>query len=223
VTEALAVDPRVEVRERRVAFDGHFRILRYRLRHQQFAGGMGQEQVREVFERGHAVVVLPYDPVRQQIVLVEQFRIGALGLADDPWLLEPVAGIVEPGEASADVARREAAEEAGLELLELIPAGRCFVSPGGTTETFQLFIARIDASDAGGLFGLAAEGEDIRAQVVDLDQALDWLEQGRIVVASTIIALQWLALHRTEVDRRWSGKATAPDDDAVPEPAADDA
>jgi ADP-ribose pyrophosphatase len=198
-----AADRRIDILAREVAFDGHFRIVRYRLMHQLFQGGMGSEIVREVFERGHAVVVLPYDPVRDQVVLVEQFRVGALGLVDDPWLLEPIAGIIEAGEVMEDVARREAAEEAGLELLDLVPAGRCFVSPGGATETFQLFVGRIDATGAGGVFGLADEGEDIRTHVVALDEALAWLEAGRIVVASTIIALQWLALHRDDMRQRW--------------------
>ena len=202
-------DRRVDVIERTLAFDGHFKILRYRLRHEQFRGGMGPALTREVFERGQAVVVLPYDPVRDQVVLIEQFRIGAHGVIDDPWLLEPVAGIIEPGEPPEAVARREAAEEAGLELLDLIPAGWCFVSPGGTTETFRLFVARIDATGAGGVFGLDEEGEDIRAHVLPLDDALARLDAG-VAVASTMIALQWLALHRDEVRGRWLGADAVP-------------
>ena len=90
-------DPRVEVLERKVAFQGFFRILRYRLRHRLFAGGMGPVLERELFDRGHAAVVLPYDPERGEIVLVEQFRVGAIEHREDPWLLEPVAGIIEAG------------------------------------------------------------------------------------------------------------------------------
>ena len=122
-------DPRVLVLEQTVAFDGFFKVIRYRLRHRQFAGGMGAELVREVLERGHAVVVLPFDPMRDQVVLIEQFRIGALGVVADPWLVEPVAGIIEPGEPAPEVARREALEEAGLELMDLVPACSYFASP----------------------------------------------------------------------------------------------
>jgi nudix-type nucleoside diphosphatase (YffH/AdpP family) len=122
-------DPRVLVLEQTVAFDGFFKVIRYRLRHRQFAGGMGAELVREVLERGHAVVVLPFDPMRDQVVLIEQFRIGALGVVADPWLVEPVAGIIEPGETAPEVARREALEEAGLELMDLVPACSYFASP----------------------------------------------------------------------------------------------
>ena len=202
-------DPRVAVLEQTVAYDGHFKIIRHRLRHQLFAGGMSRELMREVFERGHAVAVLPFDPARNQVVLIEQFRIGALGVADDPWLLEPVAGIIESGESAPEVARREVAEEAGLELLDLVPACTYFVSPGGSTETCQVFIGRIDAAGAGGIFGRADEGEDIKVRVVALDTALDWLREGRPHAATTIVALQWLALHRPELEERWStGGAT---------------
>ena len=114
--------PRVAVLERGIAYDGYFKIICYRLRHQLFAGAMSRELAREAFERGHAVAVLPFDPERSQVVLIEQFRIGALGVIDEPWLLEPVAGIIEEGESAPEVARREAVEEAGLELLDLVPA-----------------------------------------------------------------------------------------------------
>jgi ADP-ribose pyrophosphatase len=196
-------DPRVEVIERKVVFDGFFRIVRYRLRHRLFAGGMGPELVREVLERGPAVVVLPYDPEREQVVLVEQFRIGALERERDPWLLEPVAGMIEPGESAPEVARREALEEAGLELLDLVPIGSYYPSPGGSSEVCEAFIARVDSRGAGGLFGLADHGEDVRAHVVPLATALAWLERGEMRVASTIITLQWLALHRAELAARW--------------------
>ena len=203
------VDPRVELRERTIAYDGHFKIIRYRFRFRNFDGGMSRELVREVFERGHAVAVMPYDPARDQVVLIEQFRIGAVDVPGDPWLLEPVAGIIELGESVEEVARREAAEEAGLVLQDLLPACRFFLSPGGSSETCQLFIGRIDAATAGGIFGVADEGEDIRVHVLGLEEALTWLEEGRIRVASTIIALQWLALHRDAIRARW--QSTSPD------------
>jgi ADP-ribose pyrophosphatase len=196
-------DPRVVVLEQTVAYDGRFKIIHYRLRHRLFAGGMSRELTREVFERGHAVAVLPFDPERNQVVLIEQFRIGALGVIDDPWLLEPVAGIIEEGESAAEVARREAAEEAGLELLDLVPACTYFASPGGSTETCQVFIGRVDAAGAGGIFGLADEGEDIKVHVVPFATALDWLRDGRIHAATTLVALQWLALHRAQLEERW--------------------
>jgi ADP-ribose pyrophosphatase len=201
-------DARVVVLEQALAFDGFFKVIRYRLRHTRFAGGMSPELVREVLERGHAVAVLPFDPGRNQVVLIEQFRIGALGVVAEPWLIEPVAGIIEPGEDAPEVANREAVEEAGLELLDLVPACTYFASPGGSTETCQVFVGRVDAERAGGIFGMADEGEDIKAHVLPLEEALALLGDGRIHAAPTIVALQWLALHRAELAKRWGG-ATA--------------
>jgi ADP-ribose pyrophosphatase len=201
--------PRVVVLERGIAYDGYFKIIRYRLRHQLFAGAMSRELAREVFERGHAVAVLPFDPERSQVVLIEQFRIGALGVIDEPWLLEPVAGIIEEGESAPEVARREAVEEAGLELLDLVPACTYFASPGGSTETCRVFIGRVDAGRAGGVFGRAEEGEDIKVHVLSLEAALEWLDDGRIHAVSTVVALQWLALHRAEIEARWSATGGA--------------
>ena len=215
--------PQVEVIERKIVFDGFFRIARYRLRHRLFAGGMSAELVRELFERGNAVVVLPYDPEREQVVLVEQFRLGAFERDRDPWLLEPVAGMVEADESAPEVARREALEEAGLELLDLVPIGGFYPSPGGSSEFCDVFIARVDSRDAGGLFGLADHGEDVKAHVVALRTALAWLDSGRIRAASTIITLQWLARHRAELEARWRVGAGDSGRDRAVDPGPDSA
>jgi ADP-ribose pyrophosphatase len=207
--EAGSPDARIEVIERRAAYDGYFKIIRYRLRHRLFSGAISPEIVREVFERGHAAAVLPYDPARDRVVLVEQFRVGAHAAFDpDPWLIEPVAGIIEPGERPEGVAVREAAEEAGLVITDLIPACDYYVSPGGTSETCKVFIGRADVEEAGGIHGLPEEGEDILVHVVSLDEALGWMAEGRLRVASTLVAVQWLALHRDEVQSRWQGGAS---------------
>jgi ADP-ribose pyrophosphatase len=188
-----------------VCYRGFFRLERYRLRHTLFAGGWSEELDRELLERGHAAAVLLYDPACDAVVLVEQFRIGALASPRGPWLIEIVAGIVGPGESGADVARREAVEEAGCTAQDLIPICDYLVSPGGSSERIALFCARVDSRNAGGIHGLAHEGEDIRVRVVPFAEALDMVRDGRIDSASPIIALQWLALNRTEVRRRWLG------------------
>jgi ADP-ribose pyrophosphatase len=203
-------DPRIEVLDRTIAFDGHFQVVRYRVRHAQFAGGMGPVLLREVFARGHAAAVLPFDPLRDEVVLVEQFRIGALETSYDPWLLEPVAGIVEDGEGALEVARRETTEEAGLTLLDLAPVCSCFTSPGGSSEIVHVFVGRVETARAGGVFGLPDEGEDIRTHVIPFEQARAWLEDGRLHVATTVLALQWLALHHDALQARWAGAASAP-------------
>lgn len=195
----------VRVIEQKLAFDGYFKIIRYRLTHTQFAGGEGPEITREIFERGRAVAVLPYDPERDEVVLIEQFRPGALGFEPEPWLIETIAGIVEPGETTETVARREAREEAGLDLAKLLPVYRYFATPGGSTETVDLFVARTDSANAGGHFGLAEEGEDIKVHVVGFEEALSWLREGRVKVATAIIALQWLASNKERLRATWPG------------------
>jgi len=203
-------DRQVEIVEREVAYDGYFQIIRYRLRHRQFQGGMSPVLTREVFERGQAAAVLPYDPARDEVVLIEQFRAGAIGAPGHPWLLEPVAGIIEAGETHEEVVRREALEEAGLEIRDLIGVCAYFVSPGGTTERCRVFVGRVETGDAGGVFGRADEGEDIKVHVVPFARIRGLLDGEHRFASHTVIALQWLALNRDAVRRRWSGEARAP-------------
>ncbi len=196
-------DRDVELLEKATQFQGYFRIDRYRLRHRLFGGGWGRPIVREVFERGHSVAVLPYDPGRDEVVLIEQFRMGPYAAGAEPWLLEIVAGIVEDGENAEEVARREAVEEAGCHIAEIVPVGGFYVSPGGTSEYVRILCGRVDASKAGGVHGLASEGEDIRVVVLAFRDALAALDGGRVESSSAFAALQWLALHRDDLRRRW--------------------
>jgi len=149
---------------------------------------------------------LPYDPVLDQVILIEQFRAGALANPQSPWLLEVVAGIYRHADKPADIIRHEAAEEAGMELLDLYPVYEYFVSPGGSDEHFILYCGRVDASSAGGIFGLAEEHEDIRAFPLPLDEAIELLREGKIKTAPAIIALQWLQLNREWLRQLWQTK-----------------
>ena len=198
----------VEMIDREVVHDGFFRLDRYRLRHRQFAGGLGPVLTREILERGKVAAVLPVDPARDRVVLIEQFRPGAWGADWDPWLLECVAGVIEPGETPEALARREALEEAGCVITDLVPIATFLTSPGATTETVRLFCGRVDSEGVGGLHGLAGEGEDIRASVVAVDDAVTLLDEGRIVNAKTIIALQWIARHYHTLKARWKAASS---------------
>lgn len=186
----------VEVLKRETVYQGYYRVGRYELRHRLFDGGVGQPINREVLERGHAVAVLPYDPVRDEVVLIEQFRIGAYVGGDAPWLLEIVAGMVDAGEDVEAVARREAVEEAGLTLGRLWPVARYYSSPGAVSERITVFCAPVDATTADGVHGLDHEGEDIRVVVLSFADAMRALADGHIAVSPAVIALQWLALNR---------------------------
>ncbi len=196
---------RFEILDKAICYSGFFRMEKYRLRHEQFAGGWSPEITRECLERGHAVAVLPYDPETDQMVLVEQFRVGALEFPGGPWLLEIVAGIIDhPGETTEEVARRETVEEAGCTLLDLVPICHYLVSPGGASESITLFCGRIDASTiAPGVRGVVAEHEDIQVHVVTRAEAMALLHAGRINSAAPIIALQWLELNRPALLERW--------------------
>ncbi len=194
----------VEIAKREELFLGYFRVDRYHLRHRLFAGGMSAPFMREIFERGHAAAVLPYDPLRDEVVLIEQFRPGALAAGFHPWLIEPVAGIIEPGETPEDVARREAVEESGCKISDLVPMHHYLTSPGGTSESCALFCGRVDAANAGGLHGLDGEHEDIRVMAVPFAEARTWLDEGKLNNALTIIAVQWLALNRVTLRAQWA-------------------
>lgn len=193
--------------EKTIAYDGFFRMETYRLEHELFAGGWSGEMRRECLERGHAVAVLPYDPERDRLVLLQQFRIGALAAEGGPWLFEFVAGMIGAGETEQEVAAREAEEEAGCRLLDLVPICKYFVSPGGTSETVSLYCARVDCAGLGGIHGLPGEHEDIRVLVLPRTEVLDMLHAGRINSGSPIIALQWLELNRQALLQRWGLRA----------------
>ena len=194
----------VEIVEREQCFSGFYRLDRLQLRHRLFSGAMGRQLERELFVRHDAVCVLPYDPRRDEVVLIEQFRVGAVGKVANPWLIELVAGLIDKDEQPEEVARREAIEEAGLEVGELWPVTTYFPSPGGSTERVHLYVGRCDSSNAGGVFGLDEEGEDIRVHVWSLQQALQAVRDGGIDNAASIIALQWLALNRAEIRGAWT-------------------
>jgi ADP-ribose pyrophosphatase len=195
----------IDLIERATVFKGYFRMDRYTLRHRRFDGTWSNVMTREVFERGRAAVVLPYDPVRDEVGLLEQFRAGALSAGWHPWLIETVAGIIDAGETAEETAIRETREEAGLDVSDLVPICEVINTPGGSSETCSLFCARVDATRIGGLHGMPEEDEDIRLFTLTTDEALDWIAQGRIKNATTVIALQWLALNKEKLRKRWGG------------------
>ncbi|MBW4192708.1 ADP-ribose diphosphatase [Enterobacter bugandensis] len=193
----------VEIIARETLYSGFFSMDLYRFRHRLFNGEMSGEIRREIFERGHAAVLLPFDPVRDEVVLVEQIRIAAYDTSESPWLLEMVAGMIEEGESVEEVARREALEEAGLVVGRTKPVLSYLASPGGTSERLSIMVGEVDATTAEGIHGLADENEDIRVHVVSREQAYQWVEEGKIDNAASVIALQWLQLHYQTLRNEW--------------------
>ena len=191
-----------EVTARELRYQGFYRMESLRVQHAAYRGGQ-VEITRELMARPDAVVVLLFDPQRDEVVLVEQYRVGALS-APTPWLIECVAGLIEPGETTEAVARRECEEEAGLSPGRLHFICEYYPSPGGSNEKITLYAGEVDASTAGGVHGLDEEGEDILVRRVPVQEALDWLKEGHINNAASIISLQWLALNHEELRRRWA-------------------
>ena len=189
----------VEIAEREIVYQGFFRMERLRLRHRLFAGEWSGYLTRELFVRGEAVAAILYDPARDLIGLIEQFRVGALNEPQGPWCLEVVAGMTEPGELPEDVIRRELKEEANLVANRLQYICNYLTSPGGTDEKLHLFCALCDLSEAGGVHGLDTEGEDILVRVFAADAVFDAMLGGRTNNAATVIGLQWLQLNREKL------------------------
>ena len=186
-------------------YDGFFKINLYQFKHALFAGGESEVIRREILERGDAVAVLPYDPVTEQVLLIEQIRIGAIKSKHTPWLLECIAGMTDGSEDYESVVKKEAFEEAGLNLTELEFMLSYLSIPGGTTERLFLYLAHADLSQINtGIYGLDTEGEDIKTHIMDLDEAFERLNRGEIDNAATVICLQWLALNRDRIRKKWA-------------------
>jgi ADP-ribose pyrophosphatase len=196
-------EEKAELVRHEVAFQGYFKVGRYFFRHTLHKGGMSDVISREVFERGQAGGVLMYDPQRDEVVLIRQFRAGAYVAGYHPWTWEIVAGIIEEKETAEMLIRREAVEEAGIEVGELIPIQNVMLTPGACSEACQIFLGRVDSSKAGGVFGLESEGEDILVKVLPFAEAYALVERNEVNNAVGVVALQWLALHRDEVRKRW--------------------
>ncbi|MDO6445564.1 NUDIX domain-containing protein [Colwellia sp. 1_MG-2023] len=194
----------VELKERVRKYAGFFNLDQYVIQHKLFSGRTSDVIQREIFERGDAVVLIPYDPVLDQVVLIEQFRPGALRAGDTPWMLEFIAGMFEEGEQPVDVAIREAKEEANLdvEAKNVTKVMKYLSSPGGMSEAIYLYLATVDSRNVGGVYGLEEEGEDILVHVVKRTQALELLSQGKIANAATVIGLQWLALNHKSIQEK---------------------
>ena len=194
---------KIEVDQRETLFDSFLRVDRLKLRHSLFAGGWSELMTRELILRPRAVGVLLFDPAQQQVVLVRQIRVGMLDEGQKPWLLELVAGMVESGEESIEVAARESLEEANTKPQDLLQICEYYNSPGISNERITLFCGRVDATQAGGIFGLDAEHEDIEVVVLSLADALAKVASGEINNAMSIIALQWLQLNQPMLEESW--------------------
>ncbi len=189
--------------EQKNLHNGFFKLEQYQLKHTLFNGGWSAPLQRELFFRNDCVGVLLYDPHRDEVVILEQFRVGAMLHNDNAWLLEIVAGGIEEGETAEEVAYREAWEEAGCKIQALTLVSQFYTSPGGASELLSLFCGKVDTAQVGGIHGLIEENEDILVKAIPFSDALKLLAQGQIRSAIPIIAIQWLALNKERLQAQW--------------------
>lgn len=194
----------IEVVEQSTRYAGFFQVSALRFRHRRFDGSWSPLVNRELVQRGHAVAVLPYDPLRDEVIFIEQLRVGPLGTNENPWLLEIIAGMVAEGERASEVAIREAQEEAGCEILAFEEIGTFFSSPGGCSEQVTLFVAKADSSAVAAIGGLDDENEDIKVHRVPFVQACEWLNAKVFDNPPIWMTMMWLQLHRERLKQEWS-------------------
>lgn len=187
----------VAVHQYRRPYVGYFGMDEVELQHRQYDGSMGPVLHRNGLMQGAAVIVLPYDPVRDTVLLVEQFRAPVFMIDDpNPWLWEPVAGMIDPGETPEQAAHREALEEAQITLKHLEGAGGAYSSSGSSTEYVYLYVGLADLTDTVEGAGVAAEGEDIRSRILPYDAFMDQVDAHVFKDLPLLTLAHWLARNR---------------------------
>lgn len=192
---------KVEVLSRTRSYSHFYALDDMQIRHEQFDGTMSEPLARAAFIAADAAVMLPYDPVRDRVLLVEQIRMGPLARGDTSvWQLEPIAGHIDPGETPEQTVHREAQEEAGLTVDTLEKVAEVYASPGNSTEFYYLFVGLGDLPDKDqGIGGLDTEGEDIRSHILSFDELMTLVDTLDAANAPLVMAAYWLAYNRTRL------------------------
>jgi len=191
-------DGDIDVGRRSATYARFFALDEYQLRHTRFDGGTSPVLDRAVFRSTDAAIVLPYDPHRDMVLLVEQFRMGPFARGDRrSWQLEPIAGLIDAGETAVEAARREAKEEAGLTMGALHPVAEVYASPGATTEFYYIYVGLADLPpQSTGTSGLAEENEDIRSRLMSFEDLIALCDAQKVANTPLATAAYWLARHR---------------------------
>lgn len=191
-----------KIHKSQIAYQGHFKVTKYELSHEKYNGDLSPLLQRELVNRNNAVAMVAYDPVTDEIVFVEQFRIGAIE-EQQPWLIEIVAGLVEDHETPEQVVIRESQEEIGCQPDELIKIAGFYTTPGGNSEWVDLYIGKIAVANVAKTGGLENEGEDIKIIVVPATDISYMLSTGEVRSAIAIIGLQWFLMNRENIRQQW--------------------
>jgi nudix-type nucleoside diphosphatase (YffH/AdpP family) len=195
------LDGKIEIERQTRAYTGYFAVDEVDLRHARFDGTMSEVLHRSYFVAGDAALVLPYDPVRDRVLVVEQMRMGPLGRGDtEIWHLEPIAGRIDPGETAPQAALREAQEEAGLTLSQLETVAQGYSSPGDSTGYYHIFVGVTDLpDDTARVGGLLTEDENIRSRLISFDEFIAMAERQALANTPLTLLAYWLAHHRSRL------------------------
>ena len=204
----VSPQPGTDIESQQRVWDGRFPLDVVRFRHRRFDGAQSGLRTWELWRRGRAAAVLPYDPDRDVVVLIEQYRLPALAAGVDPVLVELPAGLCDDGETPEQTARREMLEEMALPVTTLHHIGGFLLTPGGADEICETYLGHVVAppADADGIVGhagLAAEDEDIRTRVWPATQAIEMALAGRFTNVVTTLGLLWLAARRDAMRTAW--------------------
>ncbi len=191
-----------KIHQKQRAYEGHFNVTKYELSHEKYNGDVTPLLHRELVNRNNAVAMVAYDPVTDEVIFVEQFRVGAIE-EQQPWLIEVVAGLVEENESPEQVVRRESQEEIGCQPDELIKIAGFYTTPGGNSEWVDLYIGKISVTDIAKTGGLEDEGEDIKIIVVPASDISYMLSTGEVRSAISIVGLQWFLMNRDNIRQQW--------------------
>ena len=191
---------------KRSVYKGFFSVEEHDLTYQKFNNERSDIVTRSTLVSSDAVIVLPYDPVNDRILLIEQFRVGPYIKGDEnPWVLEPIAGLIDAGETPESAGLREALEEAHLEIKRLELVARSYPSPGISTEFFHQYIGIVELLDSSNLIaGLSSENEDIRSHIFEYEQFFEMIESGKVKVGPLILLGLWLSKNRNRLRKTYS-------------------
>tara|TARA_B100001057_G_scaffold432888_1_gene461344 strand:- start:1699 stop:2280 length:582 start_codon:yes stop_codon:yes gene_type:complete len=184
-----------KVTNKKNLYDGFFKMNEISLKYKKYDGSWSDEIKRELFGGAQVAAVLPYDPIKKEIVLIQQFRPGTISKNTNNYLKEIVAGIIDPGESPEIAAKRECLEETGYKIKKLTPIQGYFPAPGSSESFYHLFLGEVDSKNGRKIMGLDTENEDILVESFDIDQVKKMMQKCEFINGLTLIAIQWFFLN----------------------------
>ena len=189
------MEPRFKIINKKNIYSGFFKMNEVALKYKKYDGSWSNVIKRELFGGAQVSAVLPYDPLKREIILIQQFRPGTISKKFNNYLDEIVAGIIDPGEDPETAAKRECFEETGCKVKKILPIQGYFPAPGSSESFYHLFIAEIETFEGERIMGLKTENEDILVRSYKISEVKDKLKNGEILNGLTLIALQWFFLN----------------------------